>query len=48
LHVIGVQAACKLSQNRDPDEREAIATRMEQSSDSDERVIANMIRRSLD
>jgi transcriptional regulator len=48
LHVTGVQAACKLSQNRDREERDAIATHLERSGDSGERAIADMIRRSLE
>jgi predicted FMN-binding regulatory protein PaiB len=48
LHVNGIQAACKLSQNRDREEREAIATNLERSGNSGEQAIADLIRRSLD
>jgi transcriptional regulator len=48
LHVNGIQAACKLSQNRDRDERDAIATHLERSSDSGERAIAELMRSSLE
>jgi len=47
LHVRGIEAACKLSQNRDAAEQEAIAARLEQSDASDDRAIAAMIREAL-
>jgi transcriptional regulator len=47
LHVRGIEAACKLSQNRDAEEQAAIAARLEQSDMSDDKAIAALIRRSL-
>src|SRR6266566_5021193 len=47
LHVRGIEAACKLSQDRDGGEQEAIAARLEQSEVSDDRAIAAMIREAL-
>lgn len=48
LHVIGVEAAGKINQNRSREERIAIATHLEQSSSSDAREIAAMIRASAE
>jgi transcriptional regulator len=47
LHVDGVEAACKLSQNRDHEERIAIAARLSQSTESGERAIASLLRDSI-
>jgi transcriptional regulator len=47
LRVRGIEAACKLSQNRDVEEQEAIAVHLEQSDASDDRAIAALIRERL-
>jgi transcriptional regulator len=44
LLVEGIEAACKLSQDRSREEREAIATELERSERSDDRAIAGMLR----
>jgi predicted FMN-binding regulatory protein PaiB len=44
LVVEAIEAACKLSQDRYDEEREAIASALEQSQSSDDRAIARMLR----
>jgi transcriptional regulator len=44
LLVDGIEAACKLSQERSPEERALIAAALEESESSDERAIAAMLR----
>jgi predicted FMN-binding regulatory protein PaiB len=47
LHVRGIEGVRKLSQNRDREERSAIAARLAESGSSAERAIAQLIEEEL-
>jgi transcriptional regulator len=44
IELEGIEAACKLNQNRSPEERELIAARLETSDHAEDRAIAAMLR----